>query len=96
MRRKIRRRPRPSDCAASVWPCGTERMPPRTISAANAATSRVSPTNAATRPLNRCAVGTARNVGPNGTPSDSVGYSDASSYQNSNCTSGGVLRNAST
>ena len=96
IRRKIRLRPRPRASAASDCPRSTERIPPRTISAENAAVSTVRPTNAARIPVNRWAVRTVTNSWPNGIPSDSCGYSEAISYQNSSCTSGGTERTSHT
>ena len=91
-RRKIRPGRMPSAAAASACPGSTERMPPRMISAENAATSSVRPTNAASRPVNRWAVRTVTNSGPNGIPSPGNLYRNPMNVQKTICTSTGVPR----
>ncbi len=75
-----RHRPRPSDRAASVCPRSTERMPPRTTSAAYAASCRVSPMTAMVTGPRRSTVLT-----PN-----TRGYSAPMLNQNSSCTRIGI------
>jgi hypothetical protein len=81
IRRSVTARVMPSALAASLCPSSTERMPPRTISAMYAASFSPSPSSAATNTVISMLVPTVTNCGPNGMPSDSVGYSAARKFQ---------------
>lgn len=93
IRRVVRVLLMPSACAASVWPSGTDWMPPRTISAMYAASLRPKPSSAAVKTGISRLVFSDQNCAPNGMPSESLGHSAARKFQNSSCTSTGVPRN---
>ena len=74
MRSDCRRHESPSAAAASCWPWSIDRMPPRMISAENAAWLRLSPITATAKTLSTEVVPYwANRISVNGTPISTVG-----------------------
>src|SRR5882757_996575 len=92
IRRSAWVRDMPSALAASVWPCSTDLMPPRTISAMYAASFSPSPSKQAVNWTISWFVSKVTNSGPNGMPSPRVGNRLARKFQKTSWVITGVPR----
>src|SRR5882757_543497 len=91
-RRSACGRDMPSALAASVCPCSTELMPPRTISAMYAASFSPNPSRQAVNCTISLLVSKVTNSGPNGMPSPRVGNRLARKFQKTSWVITGVPR----